>query len=88
MCVCVCLCVVDLHLYCTPNQLDVLPPRKSMMSCFESYEKQRERAAGKTVGLNQLLHGCLQPEERRVNRIYLLNNHIVLNLTVKSAVRI
>lgn len=62
-----CVCVVDLHLYCTSNQLNVLPPRKSMMSCFESYEKQREQAAGKTVELNSLLYG-LQTDRRETEK--------------------
>ena len=54
--VCVRACKVDLDLYFRSNQLDVLPPRKNMMSCFESYGKQKERAAGKTAELQQPLY--------------------------------
>lgn len=45
-------CVCDFHLYCAANQLAVLPLRKTMMSCFGSYEKQSELQAAELIRLS------------------------------------
>lgn len=58
LCVCVivhlwCVRAADHHLYCASNQLDVLPPRKNTMSCFQSYEKQKEEERGRAAGIQR-----------------------------------